>query len=119
MGQPQSFELDRTCPKCRRENVLYAETIDEKQEQDRIDSGPQDITYRYTTTLSVNVSCMYCGLLGFSTLSRFVEGGSRKAKDGSAEFWGAQDFSRINPEDAIQIVIDNVKRPKYRRDPPW
>lgn len=119
MGQPRSFEADRTCPKCKREYTLYAETVEEKREQDQIHSGPQGIKYRYTTTLSVNVSCRYCGLLGFSTLSKFVEGGSRRDKDGSADFWGAQDFSIINPDDAIQIVIDNVKRPKYRRDPPW
>ena len=119
MGQPQSRESDRTCPKCKRENALYAETIDENQEQERIHFNPQEIAYRYTTTLHVNVSCKYCGLLGFSVLSKFVEGGSRQDKDGSANLWGAQDFSSINSDDAIQIVVDKIKHPKYHRDPPW
>ena len=119
MGPPESFGIDRTCPKCRKQNALSAETAEEVVEQEEIYSAPEAITYRYTRHLTVNVGCKYCNFTGSTTLSKSTEGGSRTGKDGSMELWGAQDYPVINPDTAIQIVIERVKHPRYRRTAPW
>ena len=119
MNQPGSFKTDRTCPKCREENALSAEIIDEEYETDQIQSGPRGTTFRYTTTLYVDVSCKYCGLLGSTTLSRSNEGGPGDAKAGSPAPWGAQACPAIDPDRAIAIIVDRQKHPRYRRTAPW
>jgi hypothetical protein len=119
MGQPWSLGTDRTCPKCKKQNALYAETADEILEQEQIHSHQAAITYRYTRNLSVNVSCRSCAFTASTTLSKSAEGGSRTDKDGSVELWGAQDYPVINPDAAIQIVIEREKHPRYRRTAPW
>jgi len=119
MGQPRAFGTDRTCPKCKKENALSAETADHDFEQDPIHLDSQAPTYRYTTTLYVTVSCKYCSFVGFTTLSKSAEGGSRVNRDGTAEAWGAHDYPVINPDDAIQIVIERERHPRYRRTAPW
>ena len=119
MGQPGTLSTDCTCPKCKKLNALSAETADEilEQEQIHVDSGA--VTYRYTRTLFVNVSCKYCSFTGSTTLSKSTQGGSRAAQDGSVELWGAQDHPLINPVAAIQIVVEREKHPRYRRTAPW
>jgi hypothetical protein len=119
MSQPGTFGTDRTCPKCKKQNALFAETVDEELEQEQILSAPGAVTYRYTKTLYVNVSCKYCSFTGSTTLSKSTQGGSRTDKDGSIELWGAQDYPAINPDTAIQIVIEREKHPRYRRTAPW
>jgi hypothetical protein len=119
MGQPGSFGTDRTCPKCKKQNALSAETADEEVEQEQIHVAPGAITYRYTKTLLVNVSCKYCSFSGSTTLSKSTQGGSRAGQDGSLELWGAQDYPLINPDTAIQIVMEREKHPRYRRTAPW
>lgn len=119
MGQPSFFGTDRTCPKCKKQNALSAEAADEILEQEEIHSAQGAVTYRYTRNLSVSVSCMYCGFAGSTTLSKSTEGGSRTDKDGSVELWGGQDYPVINPDTAIQIVIEREKHPRYRRTAPW
>jgi hypothetical protein len=119
MGQPASFDTDCTCPKCKKQNALSAETADEELEQEQILVAPEGITYRYTRTLFVHVSCKYCNFTDSTILSKSTQGGSRTAKDGSVELWGAQDYPAINPDAAIQIVIEREKHPRYRRAAPW
>lgn len=119
MGQTWSFGTDRTCPKCKKQNALSAETADEVLEQEQIHVAQGEVTYRYTRNLSVNVSCKYCSFTGSTTLSKSTEGGSRTDKDGSLELWGAQDYPVINADAAIQIVIEREKHPRYRRTAPW
>lgn len=119
MGQPSSFGTDRTCPKCKKQSALSAEMADEVLEQEQIHAAPGAITYRYTRTLFVNVSCKYCSFIGLTTLSKSTQGGSRTEKDGSVELWGAHDYPVINPDAAIQIVIEREKHPRYRRTAPW
>lgn len=119
MGQPRSFGTDRTCPKCKKQNALSAQTADELLEQDQIYSAPGAVTYRYTKNLAVDVSCKHCGFTASTTLSKSTEGGSRIDTDGSVELWGAQDYPVINPDAAIQIVIEREKHPRYRRTAPW
>ena len=119
MGQPSSFGADRICPKCKKQNALSAETADEVLEQEQLPFVQGAITYRYTKTLSVNVSCKYCSFTGSTTLSKSTEGGSRTDKDGSVESWGAQDYPVINPDTAIQIIIEREKHPRHRWTAPW
>ena len=119
MGQAWSLKADPTCPKCKKANALSAEITDEQKEQEKIYSGQQGATYLYTTTLYVSVNCKHCGLLGFTTLSKSVEGGSRVKEDRALDLWGAQDFPTINPDHAIGIVVDRFKNPKHRRVAPW
>lgn len=119
MGQPRSSGTDRTCPKCKKQNALSAQTADEFLEQEQIDSAPGAVSYRYTRNLSVDVSCNHCGFTSSTTLSKSAEGGSRTDKNGFVELWGAQDYPLIDPETAIQIVIERVKHPRYRRTAPW
>jgi hypothetical protein len=119
MGEPRPFGTDRTCPKCRKKNALLAEATEEIHEQDQVTSNPQKTTERYSTTLYVTVSCTYCTFVGFTTLSKSVQGGSRTGKDGTTELWGAQDYPVIDPDDAIQIVVEKVKHPRHRWTAPW
>jgi hypothetical protein len=119
MGQSRSPGTDRTCPKCKKQNALSAEAVGEVLEQEQIYSAPGAVTYRYTKNLSVDVSCKYCGFTGSTTLSKSVEGGSRADKDGAIELWGAQDYPEINPDVAIEIIIERIKHPRYRRTAPW
>ncbi len=119
MGSPWSLNANHTCPKCKKENALSVEITDEQKEQEQIDSGQQGLTSLYTTTLHVNVNCKHCGLLGFTSLSKSVEGGSRVKEDRTLDLWGAQDFPAIDPDHAIGIVVDRFKNPKYRRVAPW
>jgi hypothetical protein len=119
MGPSRSSGTDRTCPKCKKQNALSAETTDEVLEQEQIRFAPGAVTYRYTKNLSVDVTCKHCGFTRSTTLSKSVEGGSRTDKDGSVELWGAQDYPVINPDAAIQIVIEREKHPRYRRTAPW
>ena len=119
MGQLLSFGTDRTCPKCKKQDALSAETADEQLEQEQIHVAPEAVTYRYTRTLFVHVSCKYCSFTGSTTLSKSTQGGSRASQDGSVELWGAQDYPLINPDAAIQIVLEREKHPRYRRTAPW
>jgi hypothetical protein len=119
MGQTGLFGTDRTCPKCKKQNALSAETAEEELEQEQIHVDQGALTYRYTRTLFVNVSCKYCSFTGSTTLSKSTQGGSRADKDGSVELWGAQDYPVINPDAAIQIVVERVRHPRYRRTAPW
>ena len=119
MGQPRFFGTDRTCPKCKKQNALSVETADEVLEQEQIYSAAGAITYRYTKTLSVDVHCTYCDFTGSTTLSKSTEGGSRTDSDGSVEMWGAQVYPVINPDAAIQIVIEREKHPRHRWTAPW
>jgi hypothetical protein len=119
MGQLGSSGTDRTCPKCKKSNALSAETAEEELEQEQIHVAPGALTYRYIKTLYVNVSCKYCSFTGSTMLSKSTQGGSRASQDGSVELWGAQDYPVINPDAAIQIVIEREKHPRYRRSAPW
>lgn len=119
MDQPWSFKTDHTCPKCRKENALYAETKDKEQQKEQIQFGPRGITFLYTTTLYVNVNCKYCGFLGSTTLSRSNEGKSGEEKDDSPDPWGAQAYPIIDPDSAIEIIVDRQKHPRHRWTAPW
>jgi hypothetical protein len=119
VSQPSFLETDRTCPKCKKQNALSAETADEVLEQEEIHSTQEAMTYRYTKTIFVNVNCKYCSFTSSTTLSKSTEGGSRANKDGSVESWGAQAYPVINPDSAIQIIIEREKHPRYRRTAPW
>ena len=119
MGTPWSLKTDHTCPKCKKDNAVSAAITDEQKEREQIDSGQQGLTYLYTTTLSVNVSCKYCGLLGSTTLSKSAEGGLRAREDRMLDLRGTQDFPALNPDHAIGIVVGRLKNPKHRRVAPW
>jgi len=119
MGQSRSSGTDRTCPKCKKRDALSAEAAGEVLEQEQIHFAPGAVTYRYTKNLSVDVNCQHCGFTSSTTLSKSVQGGSRTNKDDSVELWGEQDYPVINPDAAIQIVIEREKHPRYRRTAPW
>jgi hypothetical protein len=119
MGPTGFFGAEPTCPKCKKQDGLSAETADEELEQEQIQVAPGAVTYRYTKTLYVNVTCKYCSFTDSTTLSKSTQGGSRASQDGSVELWGAQDYPVINPDAAIQIIIEREKHPRHRRTAPW